>query len=77
MEAIFGKKISKYDIEKQLESEGYHYHHTARARGYIRSGMPSLLIYSGRFGKGWALHSPNNESSRRSNNYHDISYYVK
>lgn len=61
-----------------LEADGYVLDHFAMAKGYIRSKCPSLNKYSGKFGEGYVLHVPNNETSGayHSNRYHEIAYFV-
>ncbi len=62
-----------------LERDGYILDHFALSRGYVPSKSPYLNRYSGKFGKGYILHIPNNETSGRhkSNNYHEIAYFVE
>ena len=57
--------------------EGYcELHHSARSRGYVHSGRPYISLYQGRFGNGFIYHYPNNQSCRKSNQYHDIEYWI-
>lgn len=66
------------EIISLLEADGYILDHFAMARGYVRSKCPHLKKYAGKFGEGYILHIPNNETSRahHSNNYHEIAYFI-
>lgn len=61
-----------------LEADGYILDHFAMARGYVPSKCPHLEKYAGKFGEGYTLHIPNNETSGsyHSNNYHEIAYFI-
>jgi len=61
-----------------LEADGYLLDHFALSRGYVPSKSPYLASYAGKFGTGYVLHIPNNETSgsRHSNNYHEIAYFI-
>lgn len=48
-----------YQTIDQLTAAGYTLHHTAAARGYIsRRSEGVIREYSGRFGTGYAVHTP-------------------
>ena len=39
-------------------------HHTALARGYVaRTGRGYVLVYKGRFGRGYVYHAPSYQST--------------
>ena len=69
--------VNTEELTASLIEHGYHSLHTARAKGYIPSKGACVNVYSGKFGEGYVLHTPNNESAKRSNRYHDIIYFVK
>lgn len=63
-----------YQTIDQLTAAGYTLHHTAAARGYIsRRSEGVIREYSGKFGTGYAVHSPRWDTT----NYHYISYYTR
>mgnify|MGYP003292593277 CR=1 FL=1 len=52
----------------------YKFHHSALRRGYVsRKSEGKIEEYSGRFGKGYILITPNWNSTQ----YVNISYYIK
>ena len=56
---------------------GYHYHHTAAARGYISRRVKfdsrPAEPYNGRFGRGYIVRSPRWDTT----NYHYVTYYIE
>ena len=71
-------EISTSDLLDLVKSMGYIVGHFALAKGYVPSKSPYLEKYKGRYGEGYILHIPNNETSgsRKSNRYHEIAYLV-
>lgn len=68
------KAIILFHDEEEILRSGYlQRHHTATARGYNHKGNEYVEEYSGRFGRGYIFH----HASSKSNNYHDITYYVE
>lgn len=62
------------DLEKKVESGELTKLHTSYIRKYVsRVNGPYVEDYKGRFGEGYALLSPNWDSSQ----YSYITYYVK
>jgi hypothetical protein len=58
----------------EIENAGYKRHHTSYIRQYVsRKGDTVAELYSGRFGEGYKVLSPN----WRSTQYSFITYYVK
>lgn len=52
--------------------DGYKFHHSAFARGYVRVGHEVKEPYSGKFGRGYKLYKNNPCSSR----YCIVEYYI-
>ena len=71
------KRNNADELISKIEAAGYAYHHTARQKGYVPSRRYFVDTYNGRYGKGFIVKFPNNESERHSNNYYDIRYYIK
>ena len=71
------KHESARELIEAIEAAGYTYHHTARGKGYVPSHRYFVESYKGRFGEGYIVKFPNNESAKKSNNYFDIRYYIK
>lgn len=62
--------LTKYDV---LLSDDYYKHHTATAKGYLRSSDAGMVEeYHGRFGNGYIIHR-----QVISSKYHLIEYYIK
>lgn len=65
------------ELESKVRNGELKYHHTAKVLGYVsrRTKREEYKIesYTGRFGKGYKIHTPSFDSTR----YHDISYYVE
>ena len=78
MDAGLGEKRSVTEMFTALEENGYHCHHFALRRGYVRSERGFITAYSGKYGNGYIVNCPNNIStgSKRSNNYHEIAYFT-
>lgn len=81
MFAPWGETKGKHttaEIMQILKDAGFVLHHFALRRGYVSSRTPYVEKYEGKFGEGWILNIPNNETSgaRQSNRYHEIAYFV-
>ena len=59
--------IAYFDLTK------YKVHHSSLARGYHTVKGDSVEAYSGKFGKGYKIHS----NYWRSTNYHVVTYIVE
>lgn len=69
-----GKIQNLQAVLNLLTENGYEHHHEALASGYeSRKGDGTLHVYSGRYGEGFIIDSPNKNSSR----YIYRTYYVK
>lgn len=64
-------------FEDTLKRVGYKEHHSACSLGYCRQSSGWSERYIGRFGRGFALHYPNNFCPNKSNNFHTIVYMVE
>jgi len=64
---------------KELEKNGYRYHHTASRRGYTRvADIGTVMPYKGRFGTGYIMFlGKHYKNGRSSTQFEDIAYYVK
>lgn len=61
-------------IEKLKQSDRYHMHHTARARGYVSRKCEGIVQpYNGRFGCGYKVLRPAYDSTT----YCYVDYYIQ
>ena len=69
------RKGNYFDLFKELESEGYEYHHTSWKRGYVsrKSDVVTAKCYIGHFGEGYTIDRPSWDSTQ----YCYIDYFVK
>lgn len=59
---------------KMQEKQGFRKSHTATSAGYIsRKIIGYAVAYSGRYGIGFAIHTPRTDTT----GFHDITYIVK
>ena len=60
-----------------IKKSGINLHHTALTRGYVSRKLSNddcvAIPYSGKFGEGYIVYTPNWDSTR----YCYISYYIK
>lgn len=69
--------MKKKNWKEVVADQKLKYHHSARARGYIRvRNNGDYYKYAGKYGRGIIVMTANLRSGRVSNRYYDITYYI-
>lgn len=72
--------MSFTDFIRELELlrlKGFMFHHSARARGYVRKDGFSFITYNGKYGTGYVAHLPTRLVPTMSSRFHPIFYIIK
>lgn len=83
LERVNQEYFDDREFVKALTNDQVYLHHTASARGYVRSKEMLVNTYDGKFGRGFTLEFPNNAGftdqfgrKKYSNNYHRVEYWI-